>query len=207
MSSNLNSENYYIQVKDFLTEEMRKKLIIRYNEIDLSSFYKPQVINDETGYMNQYRDLHSEVNSFKFHNIANNPSFYEIFCKDTLNDIQEIYDGEFMIFIHSTNDTDVFPIHKDPKISRQCCLNIPLIPDYSEYRPTHFYEDITSKEPLLSINYPAIRSPVLMNLQKFHNVGGHDKPSTSLALQVSWRDKTYMEVKAMLANKGFLIYA
>ena len=46
-----------------------------------------------------------------------------------------------------------------------------------------------------------------MNLQKFHNVGGHDKPYTSLALQVSWRDKTYMEVKTMLANKGFLVYA
>lgn len=136
--------------------------------------------------------------------------FYHQFRKPEMFNIPEIkileklYLGEAKIFLHTNGDGITVGKHKD--IDRNCCVTIPLIPDYSEYRSCYFYDKYEDNNPKHILDYSKLRSPVLLNNQKIHSVDNKQQDKPSLCIQVSYEfEKSYIEIRKMLSEKGLLI--
>ena len=138
--------------------------------------------------------------------------------EDLIEKIKERYGGGAWRFCICADDSVQGKIHKDPKanglVDTNC--NIPISPDYAFYRPTYFYKELENPETLEAIaRYSQFRSPALLNLQKYHNVGGGDgvvpkseyKPGIymgrSFALQIVYREP-YSKVIKRFQKNGWL---
>ena len=130
--------------------------------------------------------------------------------------ITKRYNGHGWRFCASMNDYMAGPVHQDPKMGYRVNCNIPISPDYAFYRPTYFYKEVENPETLEAIaRYSQFRSPALLNLQKYHNVGGGDgvvpkseyKPGIymgrSFALQIVYREP-YSKVIKRFQKNGWL---
>lgn len=205
---------YYHPVKDLIPVDYRKAMLEIWEKEKLASFYDSKNVIDmasETlgisGYSPEKMQLitsrlHPENSSYRFHTINTNNKFYNNPIVSICEEIVDIYGGSHWTFLHSIDDSKkIFP-HLDPTFSRYCCITFPLSPDYSEYRHTNFYENEDPESYLFGVNYGALRTPVLLNLRKFHGVGW-EFPTESLNFQISFKEP-YSDVRKLLEERKLL---
>lgn len=137
--------------------------------------------------------------------------------KDLMDKITERYSGGSWRLAVCLDDSIEGKIHKDPKfngfVDTNC--NIPLSPDYAFYRPTYFYKEEDPETLETIARYSRFRSPALLNLQKYHSIGGGDGvvpksehkagiyAGRSFALQIVYKEP-YPKVVQMFKKKRWL---
>ena len=133
----------------------------------------------------------------------------------SLQDITKRYNGDFWRLCVCVDDNVEGGIHKDPKQRELANCNIPILPDYGHYRPTYFYTQKDKGTLVHTIDYAQITSPCLLNIQKWHSIGGmgwnvpkseHKKgiyEGYSIGLQICYL-QPYEEVRSMFQKNGWL---
>lgn len=143
-----------------------------------------------------------EKNFARFHTSTNNEM---LFSNETqIKYIVDLYSGNSHTFLHTSGNNIILPRHIDP--GRECCITFPLFPDYSEYRNCRFYnsfDKVIEPEPIHTVRYNKIRSPVLLNNQKIHEIGGDNVDKETLCFQITY-NRPYKEVRKILSEKGLL---
>ena len=205
---------YYHPVKDLIPIEYRKAMLEIWEKEKLADSYDQSKLVDmasETLGFSGYSPekiqqitlgLHSGTSAYNFHTINTNNKFHNHPIVSMCEEIVSMYEGSSWTFLHSPDDSVKFKPHVDPTFNRYCCITFPLSPDYSEYRHTNFYEDVDPESYLFSVNYGALRSPVLLNLRKFHGVGW-ELPTESLNFQISFKEP-YSDVRKRLEKRKLL---
>lgn len=138
----------------------------------------------------------------KFYNLTANVNS-KMFDLPEIKTIEKLYHGKVACFVYTNGNGITIGKHTDD--SRNCCLTIPLSPDYSEYRNCYFYENLEDDKPIHIVNYSKIRSPVLLNNQKIHSVDNKLLSKPTLCVQVIFEPwKKYIDIRKMLSEKGLL---
>lgn len=214
--------NYYHPVKDLIPADYRKTMLETWEKEKFIDFYDPSKIitlaNETYGRagINDYspekvqliayglhgNNDHNLIGYYRFHTSNTNEKITNHPIVSIFEEIVEIYEGHTWALLHSADDTKNFVPHIDPTFSRSCCIQFPLSPDYSQFRDTNFYENEDPESYLFGVNYGALRSPVLLNLRKYHGVGW-DKPTKSLTFQISFK-KPYSDVRKRLEERKLL---
>ena len=227
------SHQYFYPCKDLLSPEERKQLLHLGGEIlklitknkDESLFTDIELENLD--YFNKFIDAGESIHILIFNHGDNKirGCESEVLCshipemrayEDLLQQIKKRYDGDFWRLIFCVDDNIEGVIHKDPKfgLTNTNC-NIPLSPDYAFYRPTYFYKEKDPETLETIASYSRFRSPALLNLQKYHSIGGKGGvvPKSehkagiymgrSFALQIVYNEP-YPKVVKMFQKKGWL---
>jgi hypothetical protein len=144
-------------------------------------------------------------NTAVFHTVDSNPPLFIYDNREIIQKVIDLYEGENAVFLQTKGSGKTLTRHTDPK--RKCVITFPLFPEYSEYRDCRYYDSldpITEPEPQHTVNYKELRTPVLLNTQKIHEIGDdlHDKES--LCFQIEWYDLDYITVRKNLSEKGLL---
>ena len=108
------------------------------------------------------------------------------------------------VFLHTYGKDNVLPRHIDPGDIGK--LTIPLYPDYDSYRNLNFYESIDEKvqpDPSHTVNYSELRSPVLLNPAKIHEIPD-SVSEESLCIQLIFY-QGYENAANYLSKKGLLM--
>ena len=108
-------------------------------------------------------------------------------------------------FLHTWGKQNVLARHTDPGGIAK--ITIPLYPDYGSYRNLNFYETTDEREqpnPSYTVNYSEIRSPVLLDVSKVHEIES-SQSEESLCIQFTF-NKGYKSARNLLSKKGLLKY-
>jgi len=201
--------SFFHPVKDLISKDEREFIKNAWYENDMHSFWNSENIENYLG----TERFHSALNysygfHFKMHNHVMNDKFNSVYTKEFCDEIKNRYNGDYLNIIYAPDDTQPTVPHWDPKGEgmRQCCINLPIDPDYSIYRNTLFYEDekaARENNPTYTVNYGALRSPVLLNNRKIHSTGNWHLPTSSLAVQICFY-APFAEVRNMLEEMKLL---
>jgi hypothetical protein len=107
------------------------------------------------------------------------------------------------VFLHTWGIQDTLPRHIDPGTIAK--VTIPLYPDYDNYRELHFFDSMSEEEqpePSHIVKYNEIRSPILLNPTKIHQIPYSE--TESLCLQLVFYNG-YKSAAKYLSNRGLLI--
>ena len=167
------SINYFHPVVDLITSDERLELIKIFNDIDEFRYLKPE------GSVS--RRASNKISADLKHGDA---KFTETYSDKypLCNELVERYNGSVWTFLHVKAGKGIWR-HADYKQTRKCCITFPLYPDYSEYANTNFYDDLTQEEPSAYLNYGVVRSPTLINVNKFHAVEKATKDRLAFQIQ------------------------
>lgn len=135
-----------------------------------------------------------------FHKVGVNPKMFEN-CA-LIESVRNLYGGEHAGFLKAKAGGRALTKHIDP--ARKCVATFPLFPDYSEYRSCNYYETLNSEMPIHVVNYRNIRKPMLLNVQKVHDIGDELSKKESLCFQLEWNNLDYKQVRKMFSEKGLL---
>lgn len=141
-------------------------------------------------------------NFARFHTSVNNKMMHS--NEPQIKSIVDLYSGDSHTFLHTSGNNILLPRHIDP--GRECCITFPLFPDYSEYRSCRYYNSFdkdAEPEPIHTVQYNKIRSPILLNNQKIHEIGGDNVDKETLCFQISYNNP-YKQVRKILSEKGLL---
>ena len=221
------SHQYFYPCKDLLSPEERKQLQYLGGEIvkvirgiDLKNSIEDSIRDSIDGGKNlkiilfnhgEYKVRGCDLSILDSH--IPDMQVYE----DLIEKIKERYGGGSWRLAVCLDDSVEGTIHKDPKFNSFTHTNctIPLSPDYAFYRPTYFYKERDPETLETIARYSRFRSPALLNLQKFHSVGGGDGvvPKSehkagiyvgrSFALQIVYKEP-YPKVVKMFQKKRWL---
>ena len=149
-------------------------------------------------------DITTKTSPFAFFVQINSPETFDAIGLDFINDVKLRYGADEVVFIYGRDVSSPYHIHKDPTYYRSCNVNIPLFPDYSQYRSTYFYETMDPSSLQVEVKYADLRTPVLLNNRKFHNCGGSPNyQGSSLAMQMGYKAK-FLDVRQYLSNRGLI---
>jgi hypothetical protein len=226
------SHQYFYPCKDLLSPEERKQLqnlggeILKVVEKDGSLFVNLSGVNKDS--ITDSIDAGKNRKILLFNHgqhlsrICNLGVLYSHIPEmqvhiDSIDKIAERYGGRAWRFCICADDSVEGKIHKDPKfdglIDVNC--NIPISPDYAFYRPTYFYKEKDPETLETIARYARFRSPALLNIQKYHSVGGGDGVvakseykagiymGRSFALQILFYEP-YLKVIKQFQKKGWL---
>ena len=224
-------ENYFVPVKDLLTPEEKEHIksiwiqeqfgnayrdyfdIIREDEVngilaynfikDVGDivFASREIANEKSLIPDNEKSMKND--NFTFYGGANSEEIVERIGRSFLEDLKLRYKANNFSFVYGRDCSVAMDIHKDPPLVRKCSVNIPLYPNYSEYRSTFFYKEHDIENPEAEANYNELRSPVLLNLEKFHSCGGPKWSGDSLGIQFWYKD-SFREVIKMLSQNNLL---
>ncbi|MDB4351180.1 hypothetical protein OAA34_00540 [bacterium] len=227
-------ENYFHPVKDLVSDEQKKCLIDHFflhkEKYDLlveegrkwwdEKSYLKQVYLDlqkEYGHLNllQFKEMVKKwdvkIKPVPFNPIEDkNAKFYyrnlypEMFNIPEITDIENYYNGKIRNFLYTKGGGITVNKHTDR--GRNCCVTIPLVPDYSKYRSCYFYDKYDQEKATYEVKYSEIRSAVLLNNSKIHSVDNKENDTPSLCVQIIFEaSKKYAEIRKLLSENGLLI--
>jgi len=187
---------YYHPVKDLISSDSRNSLIDIWNKENFSSL----IVNASESKQTTL-NIHGYSQPYETYIVRTNPLIYHP-INDICEEIMDMYEADSWNFIYSEDDTKKFPPHIDPTFHRSCCITFPLFPNYSEFRPTNFYESEDEESYIMQVDYAKLRKPVLLNLRKYHGLIW-EKPTESLTFQVGFK-KDYNTVLKTLQQRNLL---
>lgn len=129
--------------------------------------------------------------------------------RDLMNDLTKFYgsssagEGLAIAYLHTYAKQNILARHTDPGNVGK--ITIPLYPDYGSYRKLHFYETVdyeAQTEPSHTVDYGKIRSPVLLNVSKVHEIA-ESQTDESLCIQLTFNDG-YKKALQSLSKKRLL---
>lgn len=224
------STDYFHPVKNLLSVDETQHIVNTWNDKNLAQFwcnfmaraFRDGIDNGDSSYLNYLKNFgvdmkddhlieawkayngETETSPFVFYNTMNSPEVFEAIGNDLIEKIVERYGADEVCFIYGRDVSQPYHIHKDPDYVRSCNINIPLFPNYDQYRSTYFYKSKEKSSKVYEVDYNKIQTPVLLNNKKWHNCGGSPNyKGNSLALQLGYY-RRYPEVRAELSQKGLL---
>ena len=223
-------ENYYHPVMELMSQQDREMLTRKF--FDFHKNLPPSdnhVFKDDVFLEGLWRDHFKNIISLE--EIKNEygqqtaeanacfARFYRINDFEELREDKELYqllseltkaygssysgEGLAIAFLHTWGKQNVLARHIDPGNVGK--ITIPLYPEYSNYRKLHFYETAdyaAQPEPSHTVDYNEIRSPVLINVSKVHEIAD-SQTDESLCIQLTFT-KGYKSARKFLSQKGLL---
>lgn len=223
-------ENYYQPVMELMSRQDREMLSRKFFDFHKNlppsdnHVFKDDVFMDGLWRdhfkgvipIEEFKDVYGDRNAVSTACFAR---FYRINDFEELREDKEIYrilseltkaygssyagEGLAVAFLHTFGKQNILTRHTDPGNVGK--ITIPLYPDYGSYRKLHFYETVDREaqpEPSYTVDYGKIRSPVLINVDKVHEIA-ESQTDESLCIQLTFNDG-YKKALQSLSKKRLL---
>lgn len=185
--------DYYHPVVDLISSEEKRELIKIFDDIDEFRYLQAEDSVDRKANNKISADLDDGDAKFTETYFDKYPLCWELV---------ERYQGSIWTFLHVKAGRGIWR-HADYKETRKCCITFPLYPDYAEYANTNFYDDTIQTESSAYLNYGLVRSPALINVNKFHAV--EESSVDRLAFQIQFLPEfDFKDVRSQLQARKLL---